>query len=186
MYLDNWIMWSLFTLIYILISCIPYVGGLLALGCSVGYFIGASHLLRGRQFQWMYLFHGYFLYLPILGIGLLSYFAIMIGLFLCIVPGIYLWVTLSFSSMLYVEYRESGLGIIDSMRISRQVIHKQFCGMFGFLILCVLAAWVGLLLLFVGFLATLPWVMLAVTVAFQDIFGLNEKRTEDSTCVVCV
>jgi len=186
LYKQNWAAYSLFTLFYILISAIPYVGSFLALGLYPGVYIAGMHQLRPNTgFNGRSLFHGYFFYVPLL----LTYFvyalAIFVGFFLLIIPGFYFAVVLSFAPYIYLEYHHEHIGIMDAFTISRKALTKQFCTIFLFFIVIYLTNIVGFCFFIIGILVSLPVTQLSCAVAFRDMFGLCEAKGFDDHCVYC-
>jgi len=178
----HWIVFVIFTAVYLGVANIPYVGVLISFGMTPGYFIVASHAYRpgfSHEFRVWTMLHGYLLYLPLLWIGILYSLAISIGLFLCIIPGLYLMVAFSFTSFLWIEYRQQGLGIIDAFSVSRQVMTREFWGITLLILAQVGLVLLGCLMLLVGVLVTIPLANLMAAFAFRDIFGFSEKRHID-------
>jgi len=156
----------------------------MAMALTPGYFFAGAHTLRSGSFRGIALWHGFFYFFPFLLIQILYSLAVAVGIFLLIIPGFYFLVSMSFSGYVYFEYHFSGLGIIDSMTVSRRVISKHFCSMFWFLIVTMLLNLLGALCLFVGILVSVPVTSLMSVVAFRDIFGLSSKPM-DTGCTCC-
>jgi len=184
---QNWGICVAFTLVYLLVYCIPYVGPVVGLGLAPGFFIAGMHGIRpnGGGFRGSPLFHGYLWYFPVLWIGILYMLAVMFGFILLIIPGFYFMIALSFSSMVYIEFRSEGLGIIDSMTVSRKVVGKHFCSILLFLILTYLMNVLGCLVFFVGLLVSIPVSSFMFVFAFRDMFGFSTHRKLDNSCFCC-
>jgi len=186
LYTEHWIACVLFTILYLGVSFIPYVGGFITLGMAPGYFIAGVHAIRpnGPGWKWQALFHGFYYYFPMLFIGILYCLAVAVGMLL-IIPGFYFMVVLSFSSYVFLEYRCEGLGIIDSMTVSRKLLTRNFCYTFWIFIVVLFLICFGAFLFLVGSLITLPFSSFILVFAFRDIFGLSEIKQLDHGCVCC-
>jgi len=187
-FVDHWIVFVIFTLVFLGIQFIPYVGPFIVLGMAPGYFIFTSHAFRPvyHGFQVLTMLHGYFLYFPILWIAFLYDLAVSIGIFLLIIPGLYLAIAFSFAIPLWIEYRQEGLGIIDSFSVSRQVVTRQFWGITLLLLAQCGLIIIGVAIFIIGGLVTIPLAMLMHSFAFRDIFTFSEKRHFDHGLVCCV
>jgi len=186
LYKENWVFYSLFTLLYILINAIPYVGSFIALGMIPGVFIAGMHQVRPNfGFSAKTLFHGYYYYFPLLLIYLLYALAVAVGLLLLIIPGLYFAVVLSMAPLIYVEFRSEHIGIMESFYVSRKAITKQFCTMLLFFIVLYITNIVGFLFLIVGLLVSIPVTQLSCVIAFRDMFGFSEVRGYDQNFVCC-
>jgi len=112
--------------------------------------------------------------------------AVSLGLFLLIIPGIYLMVALGFSWALYIEYHHEGLGIFEAMSVSRKMVTRHWCTFFGLSILCFFVYILGLMFFIVGILVAIPVVQLTLTFAFRDMFGFSETKVpHHQSCVFC-
>jgi len=188
LYKENWFWYSLITLIMLGLCFIPYVGGIIAFPLVYGiYLVGADAVRSGQNstFDKNQFVHGYFYFFPLLLIGLLHGVLVAIGFFLLIVPGIYFLVTLTFWPTVWLEFRRDGVGIMDSMSISRKQVAKNFCGMFGFLIVLWLVQILGLLCFLVGVLVSIPVCILSMVFAFRDIFGFSSQHQTPTSCICC-
>jgi len=187
LYKEHWGALVLATILFIAIQFIPYVGGLLAFPIPFGMFIAGTHALRSSGTGWnsSMIFRGYLYFFPMLWIGFLSLLAVLVGLILLIIPGLYLMIALHFAAFVYIEYRGAGLGVIQSMTVSRRVVHKHFCSILLFLIVCTGLILLGLLSFGIGLLVTIPLTMLMTSVAVRDMFGLQPAKPVESGCMCC-
>jgi uncharacterized membrane protein len=85
-------------------------------------------------------------------------------------PGLYL-VTVWFWATLLVIDR--GLDFWPAMSASMKVVHKNFWGTLGWLIVSGLLASLGYVACGIGALVTFPWFFCMQIAAYRDIFGLN-------------
>jgi hypothetical protein len=91
-----------------------------------------------------------------------------VGLMLCIIPGIYLWVAWTFALFLVIDKK---LEFWPALELSRKVVHSQFWSIFGLVLLFLLLNLAGLIACVVGLLVTLPLTTLALIYAYEDIFS---------------
>ncbi len=134
-----------------------------------GWYWYGLKLVRGERAQMGDAFAGFSLvfvqaFLGALVSGLLT----SVGAMLCLLPGIYLAVVWQFTFPLIIDRR---LGFWDAMEVSRKIIHRQWWLFFLMFLLCCLISLGGFLLLCVGLFVTTPLTMLAMTYAYEDIFG---------------
>jgi len=187
LYKEHWMMYAIFTVFYVALAFIPYVGTIFSLCLFPGLLIAGLHQIRpSTQFNGFYFLHGFYYFFPIFGISLLYALAVFFGLFLLIVPGIWLAVVLSFSTLVYVEHHDkhNGIGIWASLSISRKVASKQFCSLFLFFLVILFLNLVGAFTI-LGILISLPVTTLAMIVGFRHMFGLNQERRADTNCLFC-
>jgi hypothetical protein len=104
--------------------------------------------------------------------------------FICfIIPGIYLAVTLSLTPYIYLEFHHMGVGIIDSIVISRRVIHKKFWWWLLFGIVAFLIA-IALSIPLITVFLIYPWFGFFSPVIMNIVFNLKE-RPVDKSCFCC-
>jgi len=185
LYKQHWFIYSIFTVIYIGVSCVPYIGFVGAIGLAPGFFICGMHVLR-PSVGWKSgsLFHGFLLFFPVFLIYLIYCLAVFVGLFLLIIPGLYFMFALSFAPLVYIEFHKEKIGIIGSLHVSRRLISKKFCQMMIFFFVLFIINILGALFL-VGVFVSIPVTSLAVAAAFRDVVGFSEVRGIDASCVCC-
>jgi len=107
-------------------------------------------------------------YWKFLGASLLATLALAIGLVLFIVPGLIAMVLFMFSTFLVID---RGLGPIDALKTSMEMTKGNRWPLFGFILLCMLIIFVGILALGVGLLVAVPIVGLAFVYAYRLLSG---------------
>ncbi len=118
-------------------------------------------------------FLGGFRYLlPLALYGIVSTLIVGLGFILLILPGVYLVVSYVFATLAIIDRK---MDFWPAMEFSRKTVHRQWFGMFGFLMLLFLLNVCGAIALGVGLLVTLPVSIAAVVVAFDDILGLQAQ-----------
>jgi uncharacterized membrane protein len=99
-------------------------------------------------------------------IGLLVSIFVTIGVFCLILPGIYLGVAYTFSSIIAVD---KGLPFWDSMELSRRVVTKNWWRIFGLLLLSIPFVLLGICALGVGVFIAFPLIVGAIAYAYEDL-----------------
>jgi hypothetical protein len=146
-----------------------FVSMFLFLFLMIGMERTALKQLRGEPITVKDVFSGGDLYLPILGASLLMGLASMLGSIFCIIPGLLISGMLSFTLPIMVEER---LGPMEAMSKSWEATkpHMWMYLLWYFLISLVMS--VGAYACYVGYVATVPIYMLAMMIAYRDVFGL--------------
>jgi uncharacterized membrane protein len=107
-------------------------------------------------------------FFPLVVIGILFSVFVTVGVFCLILPGIYLAVAYTFSSILAVD---KGLGFWESMETSRKVITRNWWRVFGLLLLAIPVFILGALALGIGIFVAIPLVFGAIAYAYEDLCG---------------
>jgi len=119
-------------------------------------------------------FGGYLLFCPTIFAELIYLFAVVVGLILLIIPGYYMLIAGSFTVLIFLEYHQLGISQWQSFKLSLILVNKNFCSIFGFLILSSLVNLLGALCLGVGILFTIPITIIAHVCAFRDVVGFSD------------
>jgi uncharacterized membrane protein len=98
----------------------------------------------------------------------------VIGVLLCVIPGIYLAVVWSLALPLVIDKR---LDFWDAMELSRKEVQQRWWSMAWLLLICGLINVGGTLLCFIGIFFTLPLTVLAITYAYEDVFRAAPTQT---------
>jgi len=141
----------------------------LAAPLYAGFGIVTFKLLSGKSFQFGDFFNGFNYFLPLFLAGLASGFLVSIGMVLLLIPGIYLAVGYMFTTYLIIDYR---MEFWQAMETSRQIITKNWFTFFGFAFALFALNFLGLLVLGVGLLVTIPVSSCAAAIAYKEIIGL--------------
>lgn len=156
------------------LGIIPILGSIATaiIGAPLGAgftFVGLS-VIRRQSYTFKDFFKGfnnkYFLQLFLISIvgGAIT----ALGFFLLIIPGIYIVVAYSFAVQIAIDWE---LDFWEALETSRKLITKKWLSMFVFLIVLTLINIVGLLLLGIGILFTVPLTICSMLVAYDDILG---------------
>lgn len=163
------------------LSLIPFLGWIalvllgppLALG-AVSWFVARA---RGGRPGVAELFNGFARFGESLGLYLVSGVLILVGLTLCVLPGLYLAFAWAAAAPLLSDRRG---GFWECMEISRQALTAHFGWLLLFWLVTALVASAGILLCGVGVLATAPLAYLAYAAAYVRLFDGTEIPVEPS------
>lgn len=138
----------------------------------------ALKIAKNKKVSFDDFFRGLKYFIPILISTILISIFVFIGIFLLILPGIYLGIAYIFTIPLIVEKKMS---FWTAMEASRKIITKNWFSMFGFILVLGLINIGGILSLIVGLLFTAPLTGCAMIAAYEDIIGFNlsSASTED-------
>ncbi len=145
-----------------------YVGILLNGPLLGGLWWYVLKLVRGQRGAMEDAFAGFTVdFLQTMLTSVVSSLLIGLGLIFCIVPGIYLAVAWTFALPLVMDKR---LTFWDAMEVSRKVVNRCWWAVFGLVAVSALLNLGGTLVCCVGMFFTMPLTMLAMAVAYEDIF----------------
>lgn len=112
------------------------------------------------------IFEEYKLFFPYLGVTILTFLAVVGGLILLIIPGIFWAVRFSLSSIIVVD---KNIGPIMAMKESYAMTKGLFWKLLGFWIVIALINLAGMVALFVGLLVTVPLSTLATVYVYRAV-----------------
>ena len=107
-------------------------------------------------------------FVPLMLGWLVTQVLVGVGLVLCVIPGIYLAVAWSLALPLIIDKK---FPFWEAMEVSRKVISGQWWTFLGFVVLSFLLTLAGALACGVGLFVACPLAGLALTYAYEDIFG---------------
>ena len=139
------------------------VGPLLA-----GMFIAVKRRMLHGQTDLMDLFAGFNLFIDSFLIGILTTLFAFVGLLLCLFPG---FIVTAFYLFAYLFVVDRKLGFWDAMESSRRLVVRDLLGYVLFVLLLLLFNLLGLILLGVGLLVTIPVSVAAIAVAYKETVG---------------
>jgi uncharacterized membrane protein len=117
-------------------------------------------------------------FLKFLAASILLGLAVVVGLILLIIPGIIFALMFMFTTFIVIE-RE--FGPIDAMKESRRITHGHKWQLLGFMLLLVLINLLGMAVLLVGLLISIPVSSLAFAHAYRVLGGRAEPVPVDAT-----
>ena len=108
-------------------------------------------------------------FVPIVGVSLLSALLMMAGYVMLIVPGIYLAISYIFAAPLVVEKR---MGVWEAMETSRKAVTRCWFRVFGLFLTLGFIGAIGTVFTFgIGLIWILPLFILSIGVAYRNVFG---------------
>ncbi|MFM7617017.1 MAG: hypothetical protein ACKO72_06090 [Actinomycetes bacterium] len=108
-------------------------------------------------------------FLPYLVVQIIAGVVIVVGLYLCILPGIIAAVFLGFAGYVVIDSHERDP--IAAVRRSIEIVKPKFGPLLGLAFLMMLINIVGLLLCFVGLLFTYPMTAVVFAYAYRSLSG---------------
>ncbi|MEI8348067.1 MAG: hypothetical protein WCG27_11410 [Pseudomonadota bacterium] len=125
--------------------------------------------LRGGKAKVEDLFEGFKIALiPLMLAGLVSGLLTAIGIFLLIIPGIYLAVSWVFTFLIIIDKK---MDFWPAMELSRKVVGKNFWPFLGLMAINFAIMIAGLLCLGVGIFVAFPLMVGSVSYAYEEIFN---------------
>jgi len=161
----------LISLIFFLLNGVPLIQGALI----AGFHIYTMKKLMGRRAEFGDLFKGFNFFIPTLVASLL------IGLFtfgatlLCIIPGLVVAAMYKFTYLFIVDKR---MDFWPAMQASHAVVKNDYFGFTMFLLLAVLVNLLGALVCIVGLLVSIPVTFAAITVAYKELVGFDQRTVD--------
>ncbi len=113
--------------------------------------------------------------------GFVTFLLTLLGFFCLILPGIYLAVAWMFVSILVIDKR---LDFWSAMELSRRMVTKHWFKAFGFFLVLLLMNLAGLLVCGIGVFFTAPIALAATVFAYEDIFGLARRNSNEPSARV--
>jgi len=96
---------------------------------------------------------------------------VLLGILLCVIPGIYLSVAWYFAMPLIIDRR---MNFWAAMELSRKMVNKHWFMIFAFLIVYVLLIIAGLIACCIGIFVTMPIGFAALMYAYETIFSRSQ------------
>ncbi len=126
--------------------------------------------MLGRQAEFADLFKGFNFFIP----SLVAFLVIMLfsgaASLLCLIPGLVVAAMYKFTYLFIVDKR---MDFWPAMQASHNVVRNDYFGFTMFLILMGLVNLLGALCCIVGILVTIPVTFAAITVAYQELVGID-------------
>jgi hypothetical protein len=156
------------------ISLIQSAIGLLAGVLMGGLYLLIFKLIRRERAEFGDCFAGFNLaFLQLFLVGLIVNLLVAAGLFLCILPGIYLAIAWIFAIPLVIDKK---LEFWPAMELSRKVVSHHWWTFFGMMLVATLVFLLGLVALCVGVYVAQPVILGAFAFAYEDIFGRKPEQ----------
>jgi len=165
---------------YVLIALVFWLingvaGGLLAGPLTAGFHIYTLRKMLGRPAEFADLFKGFNFFVPALVAGLLIGIFTGLATLLCIIPGLVVAAMYKFTYLFIVDKR---MDFWPAMQASHEVVKNDYFGFTMFLLLLALINFLGFLCCIVGLLVTMPLTVAAITVAYKELIGLDQRTVD--------
>lgn len=141
-------------------------GVFLAGPLSGGYFLAANKISQGELLLYPDFFRGFEYYVPLVLVTVVGQVLTVVGLFVLVIPGIYLLIAYLFSSLMVLF---GGFEFWPALEYSRKVIQIQWFKFLLFGVFAVLLNLAGAMLFLVGLAVTLPVTYFALYCIFESI-----------------
>ena len=161
----------LISLIFFLLNGVPFIQGALI----AGFHIYTMKKLFGRPAEFGDLFKGFNFFIPTLVAAILIGLFTFLGTLLCIIPGLVVAAMYKFTYLFIVDKR---MDFWPAMQASHAVVKNDYFGFTMFLLLAGLVNLLGCLCCFVGLLVTVPVTIAAITVAYKEIVGFDQRTID--------
>jgi uncharacterized membrane protein len=167
----NIVLGYLIWIVAVLVLEVTYIGILIVPALTIGLFRFNLSCIRGQSATISDIFRGFDLFGPSLAWFFVHTLLIILGICLCVIPGIYLGVAWSFSLMILADKK---FGFWESMEISRQVISANWGWMLLLIIVSGIIAFLGILGCLVGLFVTIPFSYLMLAAAYTRAFDRQD------------
>jgi uncharacterized membrane protein len=162
---------ALVTLVYMLLNSVPLIQGALL----VGMHIYCMKKLLARRAEFADLFTGFNFFVPSLVASLLISLFTFAGTLLCIIPGLVIAAMYKFTYLFIVDKR---MDFWQAMKASHAVARNDYFGFTMFLLAMAGLNILGALCCVVGLLISIPVTIAAITVAYQEVAGFEQRTLE--------
>jgi uncharacterized membrane protein len=165
-----------FILITLIATALASVANFVVAGpLLAGMFIAIKRRMLHGHTDLMDLFAGFNLFIDAFLIGILTAIFTFVGLVLCVFPAL---IVTAFYLFAYVFLVDRKLGFWEAMESSRRLVVQDLLGYILFVFLLLLFNLLGLLLLGVGLLVTIPVSVAAIAVAYKETVGFMTAPVE--------
>ena len=171
--------WKLVMSDFWLLVGVSVVGWLIAGTGPIGWIVGGPMMgglyglylkkIRGQPASFSDAFLGFSVaFVPLMLLLIVQSLLSLVGMLLCLIPGIYLIVSWAFALALAFDKR---LDFWPALELSRKVVGKHWWQVFGLVLVCGLVSVAGLIACCVGVFVTATVAQAALLYAYEDIFG---------------
>ena len=162
---------ALMALIFFVLSGVPFIQGPLL----VGFHIFCMKRVMGRIASFEDLFKGFNYFIPALVASLVIAVFTFAGTLLCIIPGLVVAAMYKFT---YIFIFDKRMDFWQAMQASHAVAKNDYFGFTVFLLAMAGVNILGFLCLIVGLLVSMPVTLAAVTIAYQELVGFDQRTIE--------
>ena len=169
--MDDLGIFMLLALVFVFLSGVPLIYGPL----MAGFHIYCMKRMMGKQAEFGDLFKGFNYFVPTLVASLLIGLFVFGGTLLCIIPGLVVAAVYKFTYLFIVDKK---MDFWPAMQSSHAVAKNDYFGFTIFLLALAGIDILGALLCVVGLLIAMPLTVAAITCAYRDIVGFDERSVE--------
>jgi uncharacterized membrane protein len=163
--------YALMALFFFLLSGVPLIQGALI----AGFHIYTMKRLMGRHAEFADLFKGFNFFIPTLVAYLLIGVFTTLGLIACLVGALVVTAIFKFTYLFIVDKQ---MDFWPAMQASHAVVKNDYFGFSMFVLLLVLVNFLGALCLLVGLFVTIPMTIVAITIAYREIVGFDQRTVD--------
>jgi uncharacterized membrane protein len=167
----DWMTFALMALVFAIVAnCVPLVlqGTMIA-----GFHIACIRKMMSGRAEVSDLFKAFNSFAANLLASLVITFFTFVGMLLCVIPGLVVAAMYLFTYLFIVDRK---MDFWPAMQASHELVKKDYFGFSLFLLTLILINIGGALLCFVGLLVTLPLTYAAITAAYRDLVGFENKE----------
>jgi uncharacterized membrane protein len=142
---------------------------------AAGFQIFCIKKLLNRRGDFSDLFTGFNFFIPTLVASLVMSLFIFAGMLLCVIPGLVVAAMYEFTYLFIVDKR---MDFWPAMQASHAVVKNDYFGFSMFLLALLGVNILGALCCLVGLLVTIPISFAAVTVAYKEVVGFDQRTLQ--------
>jgi uncharacterized membrane protein len=142
---------------------------------QTGFHLYCTKKLFNKRFDIGDLFKGFDFFLPAFVASLLIAVFVFAGTLLCIIPGL---VVASMYKFTYLFILDKRMDFWPAMQASHEVVKNDYFGFTMFLLVMALINILGFLCCIVGLLVTIPVSVAAITIAYQECVGFDQRTVD--------
>lgn len=161
----------LLSLIFFVLGSVPFLQGALI----AGFHIYTMKKVMGRRAEIGDFFKGFNFFVPTLIASLLIGLFTFLGTIALIIPGLVIAAMYKFTYLFIIDKR---MDFWPAMQASHAVVRNDYFGFTMFVILAFLVNLLGLLCLVVGLFVTIPMTFAAITIAYRELVGFEQRTIE--------
>ena len=138
----------------------------------VGFHIFTMKKILGRRAEFADLFKGFNFFIPALVASLIITVFTFFGTLACIIPGLVVAAMYKFT---YLFILDKKMDFWPAMQASHAIVKQDYFGFTMFLIAAALVCVLGFICCLIGVFIAIPVTFAAITVAYQEIVGFDER-----------
>ncbi len=165
---------------YVLMALVFLLLGSAACGLIQGSLIAGLHIFTirkivGRNATFGDMFQGFNFFVPTLLASIVIALFVGVATIFFIIPGLVVAAMYKFTYLFIVDKR---MDFWQAMRASHEVVRRDYVGFTLFLVLLILVNILGFLCFLVGSLVAIPVTFAAVTVAYRECVGFDQRTVD--------